>query len=126
MIVHYPGPDRPGSTACGLGPPAGLLGWRISADGDAVTCERCKGTAVYRVIAAAMQAGEREPLTTAAAGRAYEAVFTAVRDGENRTAALVLRELGADQLAELIVICGYVRTMAEAEQRRRAGEAGSA
>jgi hypothetical protein len=54
---------------------------------------------------------------------AYQAAFSAVADGWNSAAAEVLRKLAPENLAELHVICGDVRTMIEAEQggrRRRA------
>jgi hypothetical protein len=59
----------------------------------------------------------------ARAARAYLEVFADIADGRNRTAALILRDLDADQLAELHVICGDVQVMVEGEQRRRGGQA---
>jgi hypothetical protein len=65
-----------------------------------------------------------EPLNQGAAAHAHQAVFAAIAYGKYRVATLVLRDLDADQLAELIVICGDVATMTAAEQQRR-GEQGS-
>jgi hypothetical protein len=48
VSVHYPGPSRDGSTACGFGltgPPPDL---RITADRAEVTCGRCKISMPYR------------------------------------------------------------------------------
>lgn len=53
---------------------------------------------------------------------AYQAVFTAIADGWNRNAAEVVRALNLEHLAELHVICGDVRIMVEAEQRRRGAD----
>lgn len=64
--------------------------------------------------------GTRPPGTlTPAARLAYAAAFEAIADGRNRDAAMALRGLDDAQLEELAVICGDVRVMAEAEQRRR-------
>jgi len=68
---------------------------------------------------------DREPLTPVAKGVAYKAVFAAIADGRNRVASLVLRDLTAEQLAELIIICADVRTMAEAAQRHREAKEGA-
>jgi hypothetical protein len=54
-----------------------------------------------------------------AAGWPYLEVFADIADGRNRTAALMLRGLTPANLTELHVICGDVRTLVEAEQRRR-------
>lgn len=62
-----------------------------------------------------------EPPGPAATARAYLEVFADIADGRNRTAALTLRGLSPDALAELIVICGDVATMTAAEQRARGG-----
>ena len=53
---------------------------------------------------------------------AYKAVFAAITDGWNRKAAQVLRGLDPENLHELHVICGDVRVMVEAEQRRRGAD----
>lgn len=67
-------------------------------------------------------AGDRPPETlTDAARLAYGAVFEAITDGWNRKAALRLRDLDPAQLDELAAIGGDVRTLAEAERRRRGG-----
>jgi len=57
------------------------------------------------------------------AGLACQAVFAAILDGRNRVAAQTLRHLNPEQLAELHVICGDMRTLVEAEQRRRGPDA---
>jgi len=54
---------------------------------------------------------------------AYKTVLAAVADGRNRDAARALRDtLNLEHLAELHVICGDVRVMVEAEQRRRGAD----
>jgi hypothetical protein len=63
----------------------------------------------------------RGPLTHPATAGAYQAVFTSVMDGFNAAAAVGLRNLTPENLAELHVICGDVRTLVEAEQRRWKG-----
>jgi hypothetical protein len=60
-----------------------------------------------------------EPLNRAALDRAYIAVFTAITEGRNHVAAAVLRDLAPENLTELAVICGDVRTMAEAAREGR-------
>jgi hypothetical protein len=65
-------------------------------------------------------AGDRPPETpTPAARLAYSGVFEAITDGWNRKAVGLLRDLDPAQLDELALICGDVRTLAEAELRRR-------
>ena len=60
-----------------------------------------------------------EPLNRAALDRAYVAVFKAITEGRNHVAAAVLRDLAPENLTELAVICGDVRTMAEAAREGR-------
>lgn len=70
-------------------------------------------------------AGDRPPETLTPAARfAYGFVFWAVMEGENRKAALRLRDLDPAQLDELAAIGGDVRTLAEAERRRGDPEPG--
>lgn len=58
---------------------------------------------------------DKPPVTlTPEARMAYVAVFEAITDGRNRDAAMALRGLDDARLEELAVICGDVRTMAEA------------
>jgi hypothetical protein len=63
---------------------------------------------------------EDKPETlTPDARTAYVAAFEAITDGRNRDAAMALRGLDDAQLTELAVICGDVRTMAEAAREDR-------
>lgn len=50
---------------------------------------------------------------------AYQAVFAAIGNGRHAIAAQVLKGLGDGDLIELGLICQDVRTMIEADQRRR-------
>src|SRR5580765_4708399 len=72
-----------------------------------------------------MGTDEKPGTLTPAARLAYVAAFEAITDGRNRDAAMALRGLDDAQLEELAVICGDVRTMAEAALRVNAGSLGT-